>query len=116
MPAETLSELARRFFAAFVARDRRVYEQGLADSFAFSSPLDDRIDKAAWFARCWPNGEAMAAIEVEETFERGNAVCVRYCATLKSGKVIRNVEIFRFESGKLAEVDVYFGRTVKEAP
>lgn len=36
--------------------------------------------------------------------------------TVKSGKVIRNVEIFRFEGGKLAEVDVYFGRTVKEAP
>jgi hypothetical protein len=58
----------------------------------------------------------MKSIEVERTFENGAEVCVRYKAELTNGKLIRNTEIFRFEGAKLAEVDVYFGRTLREAP
>jgi hypothetical protein len=116
MPTDSLSGLARRYFHAFVARERQFYEDTLAEDFTFSSPLDDHIDRAAYFERCWPNGDRMKSIEVEKTFENGAEVCVRYKAELTNGKVIRNTEILRFEGARLAEVDVYFGRTLREAP
>jgi hypothetical protein len=35
---------------------------------------------------------------------------------LLTGAEFRNVELLHFQSGKLAAVDVYFGRTIKEVP
>jgi hypothetical protein len=35
---------------------------------------------------------------------------------LLTGAEFRNIELLRFAAGKLAEVDVYFGGTIKEAP
>lgn len=45
----------------------------------------------------------------------GPDVFVRYRHEVFTGAEFRNVEVLRFDGGKLAEVDVYFGRTIREA-
>src|SRR5688572_18322604 len=47
------ADLVRRCFAAYRAKDRAAIEQLIAKDFRFTSPYDDHIDRAAYFARCW---------------------------------------------------------------
>ena len=111
-----LSELARRAYRAYETKDRREIEALLAEDFTFTSPHDDHIDRKTYFERCWPNSENTRAFTFERLFEQGNEVFVHYKLELKTGAIFRNVELLRFEENKIVEVDVYFGRTLKEAP
>ena len=116
MPAANFSDLARLYFAAYETKDRAAVDGILSDDFTFTSPRDDRIGRAAYFERCWPNSVNVRTITLEKLCENGPDVFVRYRQELLSGAEFRNVELLRFESGKLVEVDVYFGRTIREAP
>jgi hypothetical protein len=53
------AELVRKYYGAYQARNRKTLEDGLADDFTFTSPYDDKIDKATYFERCWPNSQRM---------------------------------------------------------
>jgi ketosteroid isomerase-like protein len=44
--------LARAGYEAYVTKDRASLERILADDFHFTSPLDNRLDRATYFARC----------------------------------------------------------------
>jgi ketosteroid isomerase-like protein len=116
MSPTTLSDLARRYFAAYETKDRAVVDGLLRDDFTFTSPRDDHIGRAAYFERCWPNSVNVRTIAIEKLCEHGPDVFVRYRQVLLTGAEFRNIELLRFADGKLAEVDVYFGRTIKEAP
>ena len=49
--------IARMGYEAYAAKDHAAIEKLIADDFHFTSPLDNRIDRATYFARCWPNSE-----------------------------------------------------------
>lgn len=115
MPNANMPDLVRRYYGAYQSKDRQAIERLLTDDFTFTSPLDDHIDRQRYFERCWPTSETSPAFTIEKLFEQGNEALVRYKAELNSGKVFRNTELLRFDGNKIAEVDVYFGRTLKEA-
>lgn len=111
----SVANLVRRYFLAYETKDRQVLEGMLDEDFTFSSPLDDRIGRAAYFARCWPNSRTLRRITVEKVFEQGGEAFIRYEAESTTGKKFRNTEWLRFEGGKLLEVQVYFGRDTRPA-
>jgi hypothetical protein len=51
--------IERVAYEAYVAKDRTAIESLIAPDFHFTSPLDNRIDRATYFARCWPNSETL---------------------------------------------------------
>jgi ketosteroid isomerase-like protein len=111
MNKPSVADTIRGFFLAFQKKDRRRAEELMAEDFTFSSPRDDRIGKAEYFVRCWPNSDRIRNFEIEQLFESGNEAFVRYVAERTSdGGRFRNTEYFRVEGGKVKEVDVYFGR------
>jgi ketosteroid isomerase-like protein len=110
---DIVSELVRKLFSAFLSKDREMAEALLSGDFTFNSPQDDHIDKATYFARCFPNSDQFQAHTIEQLFVQGNAAFVRYLAELKDGTRFRNTEYIRVEGGKIEEVDVYFGSTLK---
>jgi len=115
VPATDKTDLVRAVFAAYRTKDRQVVEDALADDFIFTSPYDDAIDKARYFQRCWPNSKRIKTHVIEKIWEHGDEAVVQYrCVTIE-GKEFRNTEFFRFDGDKIASVDVYFGRTLKEA-
>ena len=116
MSTANLPDLARRYFAAYETKDRAVVDALLSDDFTFTSPRDDHIGRLAYFERCWPNSANVRTIAIEKLCAHGPDVFVRYLQVLLTGAEFRNIERLRFAGGKLAEVDVYFGRTIKEAP
>lgn len=102
--------IIRGLFAAYIEGRRDLVRPMLADDFIFSSPRDDHIGRDAYFERCWPERPPFSAIEIEYLSVEGDEAVVRYRAVQHDGTAFRNMESFRFKSGKVASVDVYFGR------
>ena len=105
------AEIIRAVFAAYLANDRATVEEFLADSFRFTSPYDDRIDKATYFDRCWRNPDWIERHELEKIIVEGNTAFVTYRCLAKDGKSFRNTEVFSFDGDKVGSIDVYFGAT-----
>ena len=111
METRSVTALVRAYFAAYEARDRSALEELLALDFVFTSPLDLRLDRPAYFRRCWPFSEEVRAFDLERVFAQGDEVFVQYLCTTRSGPTINNTELFRALEGRIAEVVVYFGST-----
>lgn len=105
-PAE---DLVRACYTAYETKDRAALEGLLSDDFTFSSPVDDHINRARYFERCWPNSQHLSSFEIKDLLVEGNHVCVRYDAHTSTGMTFGNVEYFTVRGGKIKEVEVYFG-------
>ncbi len=109
--------VARRAYQAYVDKDRAGIEAIIGDDFHFSSPLDNRIDRAAYFARCWPSSETISDFRFCHLVQDGERAFVTYEGRRAAGKRFRNTEILTVKDGKLVEVEVYFGWSLPhEAP
>ncbi|GAC1654761.1 MAG: nuclear transport factor 2 family protein [Ktedonobacteraceae bacterium] len=111
MQQDTVSNLIRKYFSAFLAHDRETLEEGLSDDFTFTSARDDHISKAEFFERCFPGSEQFLTHDIEKLFVQDNEAFVLYQAELKNGTKFRNVEYYKIEGNKIKEVEVYFGST-----
>jgi ketosteroid isomerase-like protein len=105
------AEIIRAIFAAYLSNDRKAVEDALTDDFRFTSPYDDEIDKATYFARCWRNTDWIERHELERIFVEGDEAFVTYKCLAKGGKNFRNTEFFSFEGDRIKRIDVYFGAT-----
>ena len=109
---ENPAAIARKSYEAYVDKDRAAIEALIGDDFHFTSPLDNRIDRATYFARCWPNSETTAAFELIHLVPDGDRVFVTYEGLSTSGRRFRNTEILTISDGKIVEAEVYFGWTI----
>ena len=100
---------ARAYYKSYVEKDRAAMEALLAPDFHFSSPLDNRLDRATYFQRCWPNSAVISAFKLENLVADGDRVFVTYDGQGEGSKGFRNTEILWFRDGKVVEVQCYFG-------
>ncbi len=105
-------EIAKQSYLAYANNDRAANEAVIADNFHFTSPYDNRIDRQAYFERCWPNHEAIADFRFVRLIANGDEVIVTYEGTNISGGVFRNTEILTISDGKIVAAEVYFGWNV----
>jgi ketosteroid isomerase-like protein len=108
------SDLVRAYFACYESGDRAALEALLGDEFRFHSPHDLRLDRTAYFQKCWPNRKNIRVFHIEQVFEEGLEAFVRYECEPKIGATFRNTEFFRIEGNKIAEVEVYYGYLPKQ--
>src|SRR4051812_3300533 len=106
MPLQNKSDIIRGMFAAYLSKDRSVVERTLTNDFTFTSPYDDAIDRATYFARCWPNSQRIKAFDVERIFEQGDAAFVTYRIVNDDGREFRNTEFHSFEGGGIRRAEV----------
>ena len=85
--------IARAGYDAYVGKDRRAIEALIAPDFHFTSPLDNRIDRATYFARCWPNSERLKSFKFVHLVRDGERVFVTYEGKGEDGRAFRNTEI-----------------------
>ena len=114
MPTTNKSEIIRALFAAYMSNDRKAIENSFTDDFRFTTPYDDRIDKATYFERCWKASDWIERQELEKIFVEGDEAFVTYKCTAKGGKNFRNTEFFVFEGDRIRQIDVYFGATYQD--
>jgi ketosteroid isomerase-like protein len=105
---------ARALFEAFFERRREDAERLVSDDFVFTSPYDDAIDRATYFARCWPNGDRFLNFQIERTAADDDGVFVTYACKLKDGDLLRNTEYLKVRHGQVVSVEVYFGATYRD--
>ena len=101
--------IVRASYAAYVDKDRAALEHLIAADFHFSSPLDNRLDRATYFARCWPNSADLRAFDFVLMVAQDDRVVVTYDALGADGKRFRNTEVLTLRGGQITEVEVYFG-------
>ena len=115
MTPDEAAAVARACYRAYVDKDRAALETLIAEDFHFTSPLDNRLDRAAYFARCWPNSHEIAGFEFVRVAAVGNEVFVIYVGETRGGKRFRNTEVLTIRDGQIIEADVYFGWNVPHA-
>jgi len=81
--ANDIVAIARAAYEAYVAKNRAAIEKLIAADFSFTSPLDNRIDRATYFARCWPNSERIDGFNFINLVPDRDRVFVTYEVTAK---------------------------------
>ncbi len=103
------ADIAKRSYLAYVQSDRAANEAVIAEDFHFTSPLDNRLDRATYFGRCWPNHEGITDFKFVRVIEDGDEVVVTYEGTNNNGAKFRNTEVLTIRDGRIVEAEVYFG-------
>lgn len=109
--ARDIIDTVRASYEAFLTKDRAAIEQLIADDFHFTSPLDNRIDRATYFERCWPLSKRIESFEFINLIARGDHVVVTYVGRM-DGNSFQNTEIATVVEGKIVDVEVYFGWSI----
>jgi len=110
----TAAEIVNRYFSAYETQNRSVVEELLSDDFTFTSPNDERIDKAVYFERCWQFSNQSPTYRFTKLVASADDdVFVLYECTLKNGDIFRNTEFFRIVENKITSIEVYFGSLPK---
>ena len=112
--ASLIRDLVRGVFAAYRANDRQSVEDSLTEDFRFTSPFDNGIDKATYFAKCWRDTGWIERQDLERIFVDGDAAFVTYQCVAKDGKSFRNTEFFVFAGDRVRSIDVYFGAEYRD--
>jgi len=98
MPSEgSMAGIVKAYYDSYPTRDRETMEAIVSEDFHFTSPLDNRIDRQTYFARCWPAGEAMAAIDIRHLATDAGRAVVTYEARMKDGRRFKNTELLTDE-------------------
>ena len=69
--------IARKAYQAYIDKDRAAIEAVIGDNFHFTSPLDNRLNRQAYFDRCWKNSETITDFTLHQSGRRRRA-CLRY--------------------------------------
>lgn len=114
MQDSKLHGVVRAYCSAYETADRAAAEQLLAHDFTFTSPNDDGIDRATYFARCWPDGDAARDQQIESIVVDGARAFVTYRCSGAGGQSFRNTEFLTFTGERIASVNVYFGAAYQD--
>jgi len=101
--------VARGCLEAYVAKNRAAIEALIDKDYHFTSPIDNALDRATYFARCWPNSKEMTGFDYIYQAEDGNRAFIVYQGHKRGGKTFRNSEVHTVRDGKLIATEVYFG-------
>lgn len=105
--------VVRACMESYMAQDRDRAEQLIAADYRFTSPQDDGLDRAGFFARCFPTADRFRAQEIRSLVPAGDGdVYLMYEYELRTGERHRNVEVATVRDGLLVETQVFFGGRV----
>ena len=106
--SSSVEESARGLYKAFEDKDLAAAQNLVAEQFAFTSPLDNKLNREAYFKICWPNSKSLEKFEFKHFRVEKDKAFVVYEAQSKTSK-FRNSEILTVKNGKVSAVEVYFG-------
>ncbi|MFD5436239.1 nuclear transport factor 2 family protein [Kitasatospora sp. NPDC127067] len=106
----TPASIVEAAFRCYRSQDREAAVPLYAEDFTFTSPQDDRIDKEAFFRRCFPTADRFTEQRLlRVTPAGGELVFAYYEYELTTGDRYRNVEAITVRNGLIREVQVFFG-------
>lgn len=109
MISNTPLAVVRACLQAYVDKDRAAIEKLIDRDYRFTSPIDNALDRATYFAVCWPNSAAMTRFDYICGAEDAERAFIVYEGQTTTGKRFRNCEVHTVRDGKLTATEVYFG-------
>jgi len=103
--------IVRAYLGAYTTDDRAALEAVLAAAFHFTSPRDNRLDRATYFTRCWPNHKETREMRIDDVIVDGDKVWMTYEADTTRGR-FRNAEVLTIHSRRITDIQVFFGWTI----
>ena len=110
--AEDIVAVVCGAYEAYVIKDRAAIERLIAPDFHFTSPVDNRIDRETYFARCWPTSAQIADFDFINLVVDNDRVFVTYEGRRSDARVFRNTEIITVRKNQIVDVEVYFGWSI----
>jgi hypothetical protein len=103
-------QIIRTYYSGWELKDWGIVGRLLADSFTFTSPVDDHISKQAFHDRCWEQAAHIKHFDLESVAAAGDSdAFVKYLCHTTKGTSFRNIEYFRFAGDRIAAIECYFG-------
>jgi hypothetical protein len=102
---------ARAYYAGFENKNWALTSNQLADGFTFTSPAgDDHISVETFKERCFPTSKFTKKVSFLKMSETGNELFVLVEINTTDNKIVRNVDLFTFNSlGKIKAFECFFG-------
>jgi hypothetical protein len=110
--ADDIVAIARAAYDAYVTKNLMAIERLIATDFHFTSPVDNRIDRETYFARCWPNSAQIADFNFINLVPERDRIFVTYEGRRADGRIFRNTEIVTVRKNQIIDVEVYFGWSI----
>jgi ketosteroid isomerase-like protein len=114
MDADTIA-IARAGYDAYVKKDRDAIEALISEDFHFTSPIDNRLDRATYFRRCWPNSRNIQDFQLVSLVPDKDRVFVTYVGRNTDGHRFQNTEVVTVRAKQIVNVEVYFGWSIPHA-
>jgi len=114
MGADTIA-VVRAGYDAYVKKDRDAIEALISEDFHFTSPIDNRLDRATYFRRCWPNSRNIQGFEFVGLVSDKDRVFVTYVGRNTDGHRFQNTEVVTVRAKQIVNVEVYFGWSIPHA-
>jgi SnoaL-like protein len=103
-------QMIRTYYSGWELKDWSIVDRLLADSFNFTSPVDDHISKDAFHERCWGQAAHIKHFDLESVASGGDSDgFVKYLCHTTKGTSFSNIEYFRFAGDKITAIVCYFG-------
>jgi ketosteroid isomerase-like protein len=112
MTTDAKAGIVRACYEAYISKDRATIEALIAEDFHFTSPIDNRLDRATYFDRCWPNSRNIEAFDFIHILSEDDKVFVTYEGRGTDGHRFRNTEILTVKDNQITEAEVYFGWSI----
>jgi hypothetical protein len=102
----------KAYYGGFQNKDWNAIVSELDPGFTFTSPANDNdhISVEKFHQVCWGTSKYFKAVSFIKMFESGDQLALLVQITTTDNKIVRNVDIFNFNSaGKIKAVEVFFG-------
>src|SRR5688572_20846712 len=103
-------KIIKDYFAGWTNKNWNAVSSTLADGFTFTSAApDDHIPIDKFKEKCWVQAYHIERFEFTRIVSNANEAFAIVHVITKNNKIIRNVEYFHFENGKIKSIEVFFG-------
>ena len=103
-------KVVKAYYSGFEKHDWNAVASQFADGFTFTSPNnDDHISVEKFKEKCWGTNVSFKKVNYIKMTENGKDLILLVEIITTENKVVRNVDIFNFSSGKIKSIEVFFG-------
>ena len=108
--ADTDQEKAvKAYYQGFETHDWSLVTTQLADGFTFTTPINDHIKLPEFKDQCWGTNKFFKAVKFVKLVPSGDGLLLLVEITTTDNKVVRNMDAYTFDHGKIKTVEVFFG-------
>ncbi len=99
----------KAYYSGFETHNWNLVVSQLAKGFTFTTPINDHISVKEFKDSCWGTNRFFKKVKFSKMVESGNDVILLVEINTTDNKVVRNVDIYTFNAGKIKSVEVFFG-------